>query len=225
MDKFKSFEEFISTQSVQIPIVSFVLHLLIAGSLALVLGRVYIKYGRSLSNRNQFAQQFVLLAMTTMVIISIVKSSLALSLGLVGALSIVRFRAAIKEPEELTYLFLSIAIGLGAGADQLFITSVAVIIIVIYIVVRGSFVNDNNVVDNLYLTIIEQEKSINVDEIINILDKYCVGIDVKRYDVEHDASEVTLKLLLDSSEHLQNIKQALLIFSPTIKFSFIDSEI
>ena len=39
--------------------------------------------------------------MTTMVIISIVKSSLALSLGLVGALSIVRFRAAIKEPEEL----------------------------------------------------------------------------------------------------------------------------
>ena len=99
------------------------------------------------------------------------------------------------------------------------------IIIVIYIVVRGSFVKDNNVVDNLYLTIIEQEKSINVDEIINILDKYCVGIDVKRYDVEHDASEVTLKLLLDSSEHLQNIKQALLIFSPTIKFSFIDSEI
>jgi len=48
--------------------------------------------------------------MTTMLVISIVKSSLALSLGLVGALSIVRFRSAIKEPEELVYIFLSMAI-------------------------------------------------------------------------------------------------------------------
>ena len=45
--------------------------------------------------------------MTTMVVITIVKSSLALSLGLVGALSIVRFRAAIKEPEELAFYFFS----------------------------------------------------------------------------------------------------------------------
>ena len=48
----------------------------------------------------------------------IVKNSIALSLGLVGALSIVRFRAAIKEPEELTYLFLVIATGLGTGSGQ-----------------------------------------------------------------------------------------------------------
>ena len=55
--------------------------------------------------------------MTTMLIITVVKSSLALSLGLVGALSIVRFRAAIKEPEELAYLFLTIAIGLALGRE------------------------------------------------------------------------------------------------------------
>ena len=56
--------------------------------------------------------------MTTMFIITIIKSSLVLSLGLIGALSIIRFRTAIKEPEELTYLFLAIAIGLGLGANQ-----------------------------------------------------------------------------------------------------------
>ena len=59
----------------------------------------------------------------TVVVISIVKSSLALSLGLVGALSIVRFRSAIKEPEELAYLFLSIGIGLGLGAGQRVVTA------------------------------------------------------------------------------------------------------
>ena len=55
--------------------------------------------------------------MTTYIVIMVVKNSLALSLGLVGALSIVRFRAAIKEPEELVYLFLIIAAGLGCGAN------------------------------------------------------------------------------------------------------------
>ena len=68
-------------------------------------------------------------------VISIVKSSIALSLGLVGALSIVRFRTPIKEPEELVYLFLSIAIGLGYGSGQIILTSFvfSLILIIIYI--------------------------------------------------------------------------------------------
>ena len=67
----------------------------------------------------------LIIIITIMVVITIVKSSLALSLGLVGALSIVRFRTAIKEPEELAYTFFAIAIGLGAGADQIIITACA----------------------------------------------------------------------------------------------------
>ena len=61
---------------------------------------------------------------------------MALSLGLVGALSIVRFRAAIKEPEELVYLFLIISTGLGCGSGQLKITllgiGISILIIIIY---------------------------------------------------------------------------------------------
>ncbi len=79
---------------------------------------LYTHYGRSLNNRSNFSDIFVLLAVVTSVVIIIVKYSLALSLGLVGALSIVRFRAAIKEPEELVYLFLIIALGLAFGANQ-----------------------------------------------------------------------------------------------------------
>ena len=82
------------------------------------------------------ARNFMLVTMTTTLIITVVKSSLALSLGLVGALSIIRFRAAIKEPEELSYLFLAIAIGLGFGADQRVITVVAFGIIIGIILLR-----------------------------------------------------------------------------------------
>ena len=70
-----------------------------------------------------------MLSLITFLVILIVKSSLALSLGLVGALSIVRFRTPIKEPEELIYLFLAIALGLGYGAGQIIpTTSIAIII-------------------------------------------------------------------------------------------------
>ena len=72
----------------------------------------------------EFSKNFVVLGVATCIVIMIVKSSLALSLGLVGALSIVRFRAAIKEPEELVYLFLIIAVGLGTGANQLVIITI-----------------------------------------------------------------------------------------------------
>ena len=88
-----------------------------------------------------------------MLIITIVKSSLALSLGLVGALSIIRFRAAIKEPEELSYLFMAIAIGLGFGADQTLITIIAFIIIMAIVVFSKKFSKKNQNDQNLQLTI------------------------------------------------------------------------
>ena len=76
--------EFLTTQSAQIPLNEFIINLLLTALFAFILGRVDVKFGRTLSNRDMFASNFVVLAMTTMLIISIVKSSLALSLGLVG---------------------------------------------------------------------------------------------------------------------------------------------
>lgn len=83
--------------------------------MSLVIRWHFQRYGTSLSNRQEFSEIFPFIVLTTLLVITVVKSSLALSLGLVGALSIVRFRTPIKEPEELAYLFLSIAVGPGAG--------------------------------------------------------------------------------------------------------------
>jgi len=58
---------------------------------------------------------------------------------LVGALSIVRFRAAIKEPEELVYLFLVISIGLANGANQFVLAIIATLIIVSFLLARNYF--------------------------------------------------------------------------------------
>ena len=88
----------------------------------------------SLSGKFHIGTVIPMLSVVTFLVIMVVKSSLALSLGLVGALSVIRFRTPIKEPEELVYLFLAIALGLGYGAGQTFTTSIVFIVISLMIV-------------------------------------------------------------------------------------------
>jgi len=131
---------------------TFLLSLGLAAGLGLILGQVYIWFGHSLSNRRLFARNFLLLTVTTTLIIAIVKSSLPLSLGLGGALSIIRFRAAIKEPEELAFLFLAISIGLGLGAGQVALT-VAALAVIFGLIALRNLLNRTPDQPNLFLTV------------------------------------------------------------------------
>ena len=166
---------FFLNQNVQIDIPSFVLSLFCAVILSFFVQLFYIKYSSTLSNRKEFSKNFVILAVTTCIVIMIVKSSLALSLGLVGALSIVRFRAAIKEPEELVYLFLIIAIGLGCGANQLIITSVGIIFALILIMIYSGYMKNSrkDIEQTINLgVIIEQEISdLQINDLISEIKK------------------------------------------------------
>ena len=92
---------FFLNENVEINVSSFAINLIVVSILSYLIRLVYNRFSQSLSNKDYFSKNFVVLGITTCLVITIVKSSLALSLGLVGALSIVRFRAAIKEPEEL----------------------------------------------------------------------------------------------------------------------------
>ena len=109
-------ERYISEFSNNVSIVDFVINVLVTSILVILLRAYYIRFGNAVSNRAKFSLIFLPLALGTLLIIMIVKSSIALSLGLVGALSIVRFRAAIKDPEELTFLFICIGLGLAGGS-------------------------------------------------------------------------------------------------------------
>ena len=137
MDKFQVYlNDFNNTVNIW----DFIINLLVAAILSIVIKVFYIRFATSFSNREKFSSIFLPLALSTLLIITVVKASIALSLGLVGALSIVRFRAAIKEPEELTYLFLVIGVGLTAGANKpiLAITAIALILPLLYLNTRMS---------------------------------------------------------------------------------------
>ena len=158
-----------------------------------------------------------------MFIISVVKSSLALSLGLVGALSIVRFRSAIKEPEELTYLFLTIAIGLGCGAGLTILTLIAFIGFMIVIWFNNRFQKDIET-QNLYLTISSNAPaSIDLKKIINELKKHCSSIKLKRSDENASTMEASFYVEFEDIEQLENTKNALKNIPPSVAVTFMDN--
>jgi len=198
--------------------------LIFAGLLSYILSRIYIKYGNSLSNRKLFGKNFFLLTMTTMMIISIVKSSLALSLGLVGALSIVRFRAAIKEPEELSYLFLAIGIGLGFGANQGVITTIAFFIIAGVIVLRKAFSRKEEN-QNLYLTVYNHKpKEVGIEQIVRTLQEHSAGVNLKRFDETDELFEASFLIDFRDFEQLNEAKYALQKLEGSLKISFLDNK-
>ena len=98
-----------------------------------ILMNVYKHKANSLSSKYQISNIIPLLANITFLVIVIVKSSLALSLGLVGALSVIRFRTPVKEPEDLVFLFFSIALGIGYGALQIYPTTIIFVILIVII--------------------------------------------------------------------------------------------
>ena len=201
----------------------FIFSFIVCAVLAFILAKVYARFGNALSNRKAFSKNFIVLAITTMFIISVVKSSLALSLGLVGALSIVRFRSAIKEPEELTYLFLTIAIGLGCGAGLAVLTVIAFIgfVAVIWFVNRYQKSVESQ---NLYLTISSNKpKEVDLTAIVDQLKKHCTGIKLKRTDETPDSMEVSFFVEFDTFEKLETAKKELKIIHPSVSISFMDS--
>ena len=141
-------EDFFLNQNIDINIGNFIFAILLSLILAYIVKFTYIKVSSSLNDKEHFSETFVPLAIITTLVITVIKFSLALSLGLVGALSIVRFRAAIKEPEELVYLFFIIGIGLANGANQ-FIVSIIATIITIFILYIRKLYNDKNKINNI----------------------------------------------------------------------------
>lgn len=224
MDFQQTFEAFLATQNVQISIPLFLINIALAAFLAFLLGIIYTNFGTSVSNRKAFANNFMLLATTTMIIITIVKSSLALSLGLVGALSIVRFRSAIKEPEELAYLFLTIAIGLGLGADQWKIVLTGFSFVAVLLIARG-YLSANNKGSNLLLTITSGlPQDLSMTTVINALNQHCTSVDIKRIDENKNFLEASFLVGFNDFEDFEKIKKALKEVDNTMGISFVDNK-
>jgi Domain of unknown function (DUF4956) len=223
MNKLQEFIDRFTQSSEVVDIASVVVNLLIAAFLSFLISQVYIRFGTSISNRRMFASNFVLLACTTTLIITIVKSSLALSLGLVGALSIVRFRAAIKEPEELAFLFVTIAIGLGLGANQTLLTILSTGLIMGLVCFRGIRNRGQSASQNLYLNIVSNAAgALSLSRIVESLKTNCESVELRRFDDRPEGIEAAFLVELNDVSRLEATVADLRLVNESVQITFND---
>lgn len=163
------------------------------------------------------------ICLTTLLVISVVKSSLALSLGLVGALSIVRFRTPIKEPEELAYIFLAIAIGLALGADQREVAAISlpIILLVISLIdrLRPGFQSSR---DKLLLNIEIPKGNETTQSILKFLKSTVPEANVRRIDQDQSTFAIVALIKINNPDFIGGFSKDFESEFPQGRFSIID---
>lgn len=216
--------ELTSTQTSATDLTTFLINLGLSVILSYILSRVYVHWGSSLSNRRRFAANFILITVTTTFIILVVRSSVALSLGLVGALSIVRFRSAIKEPEELAYLFFAIAIGIGLGDNQRLITVIALAAAILVLGIMRLF-RGRQADFNLHLTVAGSGSTgADFEEVVDTLRDHSSQMKLIRLDETGDSQEISFLVEFRDMKQLKEAKRALQDLSPGLGISFLDNK-
>ena len=127
--------EWFSQQLSNLTPTKMVLALAMGFLVGLIIALVYRKAFRGVLYSSSFATTLIMLCMITTPVVMCIKSNIALSMGMVGALSIVRFRTAVKDPLDTAYMFWALTMGILLGAGQFFLTALTVVGIGILITV------------------------------------------------------------------------------------------
>ena len=177
--------------------------------IALVLGQVlgwhFVRFAQVLSNKRKLARVLMFIAATTVLIITVVASSLALSLGLVGALSIIRFRTPVKEPEELAYLFLAIALGVGLGANRPYETVLVFSVLLIVMALRTRTPGGKAPLRTvLQVDAVGQEaQGKALDVLLPAVSSQCQRVELRRVDFHQGEFHASLLVELQTVDGLQ----------------------
>ena len=173
----------------------FVIGFLTTIVLSLLLKIIYIKYSISVSNKSIIADIFPLFAVSIFLIVITIKSSIVLSLGLVGALSIIRFRTAIKEAEQIVYFLILTGVAIATAANSYLFP----ILLVFFVFVYNFFLANkkenimHSVNDQLVITVnkIENKK---IDELALLLTKNNVNVEIQSINKNENNTVFVLKL-------------------------------
>ena len=172
------------------------LALLLAFGLGMFIFLVYKKTYQGVMYSSSFGVTLLALTMITTLVILAVTSNVILSLGMVGALSIVRFRTAIKEPLDIAFLFWSIAVGIVLAAGMIPLAVIGSVIIGIILLV---FVNRKSHC-NPYIVVIQCDNHDSEIAAKTYLDKMTKRCIVKSKSAQKGSLELTMEIRLDSDD-------------------------
>lgn len=161
---------------------------------AVIGGVIYLSYrishgGAAYSAR--FNVSLVMLTLVTTLVMNVIGNNIALSLGMVGALSIVRFRTAIKDPRDTVYIFWCIAAGICCGVSEYLIAAVGTAVIFGFMLIFGMIRNNDR-----YLLILRGNKECD-ETVENMVDDKFAG---KARMIVHNATQAGVEYIYEVSE-------------------------
>ena len=202
-------QSFLEFQSAGLTIADVATSLLITFVISLLIFWLYKKSFRGVLYTHSFNVSLVMISLVTALVIMTISTNLILSLGMVGALSIVRFRTAVKDPLDIVFMFWAIAIGIANGAMQFELAIVGSFFIAIVVVILSNIKLQNHP----YLLVMHY-KSVDEKEILIQLNKIIKSYKLKSKTVSNELVELTLEVrvkkhnigFVDEISKINNVK-------------------
>ena len=151
---------------------------------------VYLLMNRNTFYNKNFNMSLPAIAIITAAIILTIQSNIVISLGMVGALSIVRFRTAIKDPMDLVYLFWAISIGIICGAGFAIIAVIASAALTIGILLADWI----PVAKMPQILLVNSDSFENEEDILRVVKEYCSLHKVKARNLTHDHLDMAIEV-------------------------------
>ena len=149
---------------------------------------------------NTFNLTLIAMAVITAAIILTIQSNIVLSLGMVGALSIVRFRTAIKDPLDLAFLYWSISVGIICGAGLSSIAIVLSLVMTFIVVIMQKYPNRK-----LSMILVVNSTNIESDtDILNVVKQHCKFYKIRSKNLTPKSLDLIIEVKVDSESKLVN---------------------
>lgn len=178
------------------------LYLTAALVIALIIYITYRLTYTGVSYNNKFAITNLIILLIATVLMMMISSNIAISLGMVGALSIVRYRTAIKDPNDTLFIFWSIIEGLCVGAQMLKMAAISTLFIAIVIIAASYF----GLSHKKYLMIIRGSNELSVDAVTAAINKLYSKNRTRTSNFSEAGTELIIEITSKSPISEQNVK-------------------
>ena len=190
--------------------VDYFIGLLSTSFFVLLVRLIYLNYSNTVSNKKIISNLFFIFGISIYLIVVTIKSSIVLSLGLVGALSIIRFRTAIKEPEQIIYFLFITGIAISTAAESFIFPLLSVLSLFLYVLILDQRNSKSHFSQNDQIII--ECKSIDnsiIEQMIDALNNEGVNVEIQSIRKEINQVVIVLKLSDFFINHLEFVESFL----------------
>lgn len=184
----KSFVEGYASMDLQVS--DIIICLLCTVMIATYVYMIYKEINKNSFYNKNFNMSLIALAVITAAIILTIQSNIVVSLGMVGALSIVRFRTAVKDPLDLVFLFWSISVGIICGAGYALISMISSLIVTLIIVLMAN----TKEVKGTMILVVNADDYMSEDDILQVVYKYAQYVHIKARNISHSGINMAIEV-------------------------------